>query len=146
MTMPAESFASEIPSSNGAPFRVQDNARALWLVMAVLLISGFAVLRVLTGASDAPQVDTATHLDGVQEPPPLETLDDDIHRLRPQTSATLPQVEPIVDVLETSELTVTGDDGWNHLPAASWQSVPNQQNAETTVNTSELAHEPELLR
>ena len=93
MTPPADMLATNVPPSESRRFRVHDNARALWTVMAVLLMSGFAVLRLLTGASDAPQVDTANSSETVQPAPPSEMPTDDVHRLRPQTSSTLPHVE-----------------------------------------------------
>lgn len=132
----ADLAASNSTTPPAEPFRVQDNARALWGMMAVLLLSGFAVLRMLTGASDAPRVDTSGTIETTPAPSAVEKPRDDVHRLRPQTSASLPSQEG----LYTAEALLTPGDGWNHLPVTHWQSLPGDQAA------SDAVREPELLR
>lgn len=132
----ADLAASDRTTSPTGQFRVQDNARALWGMMAVLLLSGFAVLRMLTGASDAPRVDTSGTIETMPLPSAVEKPGDDVHRLRPQTSASLPSQEG----LYTAEALLMPGDGWNHLPVTHWQALPGDQAA------SDVPHEPELLR
>lgn len=123
MTHPAETLAGQFPPSEAGRFRVQYDTRALWGVMVVVLVSGFAVLRTLTGAADAPKVDTAATSDIEQAPPAMTTPTDGVHRLRPQTSSSLPPVER----LDSTELLLDETDGWNHLPAANWQMLPGKE-------------------
>jgi hypothetical protein len=65
-----------------------------------------------------------------------------VYRLRPQTSASLPPV----DRLDSGELLQDADAGWNHLPAASWQSLPAEGEAREVDSNSDMAIEPMLLR
>ena len=125
-TTPQDSPAK---SARSRPFRVQQYNRALGLVTAVLLLLGFGVLRLLTGAHDTPLVETGEI--GQQAPslPAVPATPQEVHRLRPQTTAAHP--DAAAPLLEDG-------DAWQNRPATYWQLVPNEE--------MDLAQDPELLR
>lgn len=136
------SNAEPLASPTNRRFRVQNNARALWIVMVVLLLSGFAALKALIGAADAPRVDTATTDETAEPMPGIEVPSDEVYRLRPQTSSTLPTVER----LDSDDLLSDDADGWNHLPTATWELVPLDGSEGEPDEVNELARHPELIR
>ncbi|WP_425399673.1 hypothetical protein [Aeoliella sp.] len=114
------------------PFRVYDHTRVLALVTAVLLLSGFGVLRLLTGAADTPRLETTTVEKAVA--PAIEPAEDEVHRLRPQTSGVLP--------LPSVEPPAAGEQ-WNHeLPLSNWHMLPPSIEGKQI----DLAREPSLYR
>lgn len=132
------------------PFGVQQYNRALGLVTAVLLLSGFAVLRMLTGADDTPLVENG-NLE-LPAPPPVVTpaTPQDVHRLRPRTSANNVPGEMSGPLIEDSS-------AWHNRPATYWQLAPADDLPAGTdapridppkIDPSEvnIAQQPDLLR
>lgn len=133
MSMPAAFTAdSHSTERRTRPFRVYDHTRVLALVTAVLLLSGFGVLRLLTGAADTPRLEHTT----VEKPvtPVVEPAAEEVHRLRPQTSGVLP-MPGVTPPAATEE--------WSHeLPLSHWHLAPPASEG----MQFELAREPSLLR
>ncbi|MCO6044622.1 hypothetical protein NG895_11955 [Aeoliella sp. ICT_H6.2] len=133
MTMPAACTTDSSSTAQRArPFRVYDHTRVLALVTTVLLLSGFGVLRLLTGAADTPRLETTT----VEKPitSVIEPAADEVHRMRPQTSGVLP--------IPASEAPASGEQ-WNQdLPLSNWQLMPPTGER----RDFDLAREPSLFR
>lgn len=135
MTSHHSDLSSQQPSARRRPFRVQQYNRALGLVTAVLLLLGFGVLRLLTGADDTPVVESGeVHLQVAPlEPPPRASQD--VHRLRPQTTAT-PSGELTHPLIEEPGT-------WQNQPATYWQLAPID---EAVPQDIDVARQPDLLR
>ncbi len=112
------------------------------MVMVVLLLSGFAALRALIGAADAPRVDTVTTDSASESVPSIKVPNEEVYRLRPQTSSML----PIVERIDSDVLFLNEADGWNHLPTATWELVPLDGSDEEQDQSNDLAQQPELFR
>lgn len=127
------------PARAGNDTRVLDSGRALSVMAGGVLVAGFVALRMLAGDSEAPTVEAQID-EGVQAPPAATQRDDTIHRLRPQTSSTL----PAANRLHSADSAIAPSSRWTEAPASFF--APIDQSEASDFSDVEIARQNELVR
>jgi len=121
-------------------FRVQDSAPALWLMTIVLLVAGYGALRLLTGAADAPQVESpAAEVPTADSSNLAGERDEVLHKLRPQTSDELQGL----GVLSPTDPMLSTGESWQSPPDVTWDHVLPGGPEDPQI---EVARQRDLLR